>query len=173
MIGVSIFLLPNGTFFVELLVFVVIVLIMAKYVLPPLNKAMEGRQEKIRASLEAAEQARAEAAAAGDERAKVLAQARDQARDIVAAAQALAEQVKSEAGGRGQAEYDRIVGSASDEVATARQRAIEEASARIGEIVFDLVNKIVGREVDQQTHQDLIREAVAALTAEAQRGTSR
>ncbi len=173
MIGVSIFLLPNGTFFVELLVFVVIVLIMAKYVLPPLNKAMEGRQEKIRASLEAAEQARAEAAAAGDERAKVLAQARDQARDIVAAAQALAEQVKSEAGGRGQAEYDRIVGSANDEVATARQRAIEEASARIGEIVFDLVNKIVGREVDQQTHQDLIREAVAALTAEAQRGTSR
>ena len=173
MIGSSIFLLPNGTFFVELLVFVVIVLIMAKYVLPPLNKAMEGRQEKIRASLEAAEQARAEAAAAGDERAKVLAQARDQARDIVAAAQALAEQVKSEAGGRGQAEYDRIVGSANDEVATARQRAIEEASARIGEIVFELVNKIVGREVDQQTHQDLIREAVAALTAEAQRGTSR
>lgn len=173
MIGVSIFLLPNGTFFVELLVFVVIVLIMAKYVLPPLNKAMEGRQEKIRASLEAAELARAEAAAAGDERATVLSQARDQARDIVAAAQALAEQVKSEAGGRGQAEYDRIVGSANDEVATARQRAIEEASARIGEIVFDLVNKIVGREVDQQTHQDLIREAVAALTAEAQRGTSR
>lgn len=173
MIGVSIFLLPNGTFFVELLVFAVIVFIMAKYVLPPLNKAMEGRQEKIRASLEAAELARAEAAAAGDERAKVLAQARDQARDIVAAAQALAEQVKSEAGGRGQAEYDRIVDSANDEVATARQRAIEEASARIGEIVFDLVNKIVGREVDQQTHQDLIREAVAALTAEAQRGTSR
>ena len=173
MIGVSIFLLPNGTFFVELLVFAVIVIIMAKYVLPPLNKAMEGRQEKIRASLEAADLARAEAAAAGDERAKVLAQARDQARDIVAAAQALAEQVKSEAGGRGQAEYDRIVASASDEVATARQRAIEEASARIGEIVFDLVNKIVGREVDQQTHQDLIREAVAALTAEAQRGTSR
>ena len=173
MIGVSIFLLPNGTFFVELLVFAVIVIIMAKYVLPPLNKAMEGRQEKIRASLEAADQARAEAAAAGDERAKVLAQARDQAREIVAAAQALAEQVKSEAGGRGQVEYDRIVGSASDEVATARQRAIEEASARIGEIVFDLVNKIVGREVDQQTHEDLIREAVAALTAEAQRGTSR
>ena len=173
MIGSSIFLLPNGTFFVELLVFAVIVLIMAKYVLPPLNKAMEGRQEKIRASLEAADQARAEAAAAGDERAQVLAQARDQAREIVAAAQALADQVKSEAGGRGQAEFDRIVGSANDEVATARQRAIEEASSRIGEIVFDLVNKIVGREVDQQTHQDLIREAVAALTAEAQRGTSR
>ncbi len=173
MIGVSIFLLPNGTFFVELLVFVAILLVMAKFVLPPLNKAMEGRQAKIRASLDAADQARAEAAAADDERAKVLTQARDQAREIVAAAQSLAEQVKSEAGGRGQAEFERIVESAHDEVAMARQRAIEEASARVGEIVFELVNKIVGREVDQSTHDDLIREAVAALTAEAQRGTSR
>ena len=170
MIGESVFLLPNGTFFVELAVVVIILFLVTKYILPPLNKAMEGRQEKIRTALEAAEQARAEAAAADDERAQVLTQAREQARDIVASAQALAEQVRSEAGGRGQAEYERIVESARDEVTVARQRAIEEASERIGEIVFDLVTKIVGREVDQSAHQDLIREAIDALRAEAQRG---
>ncbi|NNN00566.1 MAG: F0F1 ATP synthase subunit B [Acidimicrobiaceae bacterium] len=173
MIAVSIFLLPNGTFFVELLVVLVILLVVTKYILPPLNKAMEGRQAKIRASLEAADLARAEAAAADDERAKVLAQARDQAREIVAFAQTTSDQVKAEAAGRAQVEYDRIVSSASGEVATARQRAIDEASARIGEIVFDLVTKIVGREVDQNSHQDLVREAVAALNAEANKGTSR
>lgn len=173
MFAQSIFLLPNGTFFVELLVVVAILFIVTKYILPPLNKAMEKRQATIRASLEAAEIARAEAAAAGDERATVLAQARDQAREIVAAAQALADQVKAEAGGRGQAEYERIVASADGEINTARQRAIDEASARIGEIVFDLVTKIVGREVDQSTHQDLIQEAVAALNAEAAKGSNR
>ncbi len=173
MFAQSIFLLPNGTFFVELLVVVAILFIVTKYILPPLNKAMEKRQATIRASLEAAEMARAEAAAAGDERASVLVQARDQAREIVAAAQALADQVKAEAGGRGQAEYERIVASADGEIATARQRAIDEASARIGEIVFDLVTKIVGREVDQSTHQDLIQEAVAALNAEAAKGSNR
>jgi len=152
---------------------VAILFIVTKYILPPLNKAMEKRQATIRASLEAAEIARAEAAAAGDERASVLAQARDQAREIVAAAQALADQVKAEAGGRGQAEYERIVASADGEIDTARQRAIDEASARIGEIVFDLVTKIVGREVDQSTHQDLIQEAVAALNAEAAKGSNR
>ncbi len=171
MIGESVFLLPNGTFFVELAVVVIILFLVTKYILPPLNRAMEGRQEKIRTALEAAERARAEAAAADDERSQVLNQAREQAREIVASAQALAEQVKTEAGGRGQAEYERIVESAHDEVTVARQRAIEEASARIGEIVFDLVTRIVGREVDQNAHQDLIREAIAALTAEAQRGT--
>jgi F-type H+-transporting ATPase subunit b len=169
----SIFLIPNGTFFVELAVFAVILFLVTKFILPPLNKAMEGRQAKIRAALEAADQARAEADAAGDERAKVLSAARDQAREIVDAAQATADQVKAESGGRGQAEYDRIVANAQNEVASARQRAIDEASAKIGEIVFDLVTKIVGREVDQNAHQDLIREAVSALNAEAQRETNR
>jgi F-type H+-transporting ATPase subunit b len=172
MFAESIFLLPNGTFFVELATFVAILVFAWKKILPPLNRAMEARQEKIRVSLELADQARAEAAAAGDERQQVLAQARDQAREIVAAAQATADQVKAEAAGRGQAEYDRIVGSAAIEVDTARQRAIDEASARIGEIVFDLVAKIVGREVDQSAHEDLIREAVAALNAETQKGAS-
>ena len=168
----SIFLLPNGTFFVELFVVVVILWLATKYILPPLNKAMEARQEKIRSALEAADQARAEAAAADEERAKVIAAARDQARAIVAAAQATADQVKAEAGGRGQLEYDRIVANAQSEVDTVRQRAIDEASARIGEIVFELVAKVVGREVDENAHQDLVREAIAALDTEAQRETN-
>jgi len=165
----SIFLLPNGTFFVELLVVAIILFLVTKYILPPLNKAMTDRQEKIRGSLEAADQARADAAVAEDERQKVLAAARDQSREIVAAAQATADQVKAEAAGRGQAEYDRIVANAQSEVDAIRQRAIDEASARIGEIVFDLVAKVVGREVDQTAHQDLVREAIAALNAESQR----
>ena len=167
MIAESIFLIPNGTFVVELAVVAVILFLVTKYILPPLNKAMENRQEQIRGALDAADQARAEAAAAGDERAKVLAAARDQAREIVAAAQSTSDSVKAESGARGQAEYDRIIAAAQGEVDTARQRAIDEASAKIGEIVFDLVAKIVGREVDQNAHQDLVREAVSALNAES------
>jgi F-type H+-transporting ATPase subunit b len=170
MTGTSIFLLPNGTFFVELLVVAIILFLMTKYILPPLNKALEARQERIRSALAAADAARAEAAAADDERDKVLAQARDQARAIVAGAQETSDQLKAEAAGRAQVEYDRIVATAQGEVAAARQHAIDEASARIGEIVFDLVSKIVEREVDQSTHDDLVREAVAALNAEALKG---
>ena len=173
MIATSVFLIPNGTFVVELLVVLVILYLMTKYILPPLNRALEGRQEKIRQSLASAEAARAEAALAGDERARLLGEARDQARLIVETAQATSDQVKAEAGARGQAEYDRILANAQNEVASARQRAVDEASARVGEIVFELVTKIVGREVDQSAHQDLVREAVSALRGEALKGTDR
>jgi F-type H+-transporting ATPase subunit b len=169
----SIFLLPNGTWFVELLVFIIILYVVSKYALPKMNAMIEARQDKIRTALQAADEARCAADAAGDERARVLNEAREQARDIVANAQALSDQVKAESAGRGQVEYDRIVGQANAEVASARQRAIDEASAKIGEIVFDLVAKVVGREVDQSAHQDLVREAVAALSAEAQRESNR
>jgi F-type H+-transporting ATPase subunit b len=172
MISASIFLIPNGTFFIELVTVAVILLLMTKYILPPLNKALEARQEKIRESLAAADAAKAEAAAAGDERQQLLGAARDQAREIVTAAQATSDQVKAESVGRAQAEYDRIIAAANAEVDTARQRAIDEASARIGEVVFELVNQIVGREVDESSHQELVREAVAALNVEAARGST-
>jgi len=173
MIATSIFLLPKGTFFVELLVFVVLLFIAGRYILPPLNKALTSRQEKIGAALAAADAARAEAADADNERAKVLAEAREQARQIVAGAQATSDKLKDDEAGRAHVEYERIVASAQGEVAAARQHAIDDASARIGEIVFELVTKIVGREVDQSTHDDLVREAVAALHAEAAKGAIR
>ena len=169
----SIFLLPNGTWFVELAVVVIILWVVTKYALPILNAAIEARQDKIRTALIAAEEARAAADAAGDERARVLSEAREQARDIVANAQALSDQIKAESGARGQSEYERIVFQANGEVQSARQRAIDEASGKIGEIVFDLVAKVVGREVDQAAHEDLVREAVAALSAEAQKESNR
>jgi len=166
----SVFLLPNGTFFVELFIFLVIVFLISKYILPPLNRAMADRQEKIRASLEAADKARADAAAADDERRAVLEQARHQAREIVAQANHTAEQVRSEAQARGQAESERIIANAQAELAVARQRAVEESASRMGEIVLDTVEKIIGREVDAAAHRDLLDEAIEALRSDVQPG---
>jgi F-type H+-transporting ATPase subunit b len=165
MLGASIFLIPNGTFYVELVVFLIILGLITKKLLPPMMKSLETRQEKIRVALAAADAAQEQAAEAETQRAAVLSAARDQAREIVAAAQAAAEAVKAESGAKGQAEYDRIVSAANAEVAAAKQRAVDEAAARMGEVAFELVSKIVGREVDQAAHQDLVREAVTALGA--------
>jgi F-type H+-transporting ATPase subunit b len=162
----SIFLLPNGTFFIELIVSLVLIFLIYKYILPPLNKAMQDRQEKIRVSLESADQARADAAAADDERRSALEQARQQAREIVATANHTAEQVRTDAQARGQAEYDRIVANADVEIALARQRAVEEAAARMGEVVMEVVERIIGREVNADVHRDLIDQAVTALREE-------
>ncbi len=164
------FLLPNGTFLVELAVLLVILFLTTKYIVPPLNKAMEERQADIRNSLDAADAARADAAAADEERRAALDEARAQAREIVAAAQATSDQIRGEAQGRGQAEYDRIVANAEAEVALARQRAVDDAADQLGTIVMGVVERVIGREVDMKAHQDLVNEAVGALKATATGG---
>jgi F-type H+-transporting ATPase subunit b len=161
----GIFLLPNGTFFVELLVFAVILFLITKYIVPPLNKAMEGRQEKIRTALESAEQARLDAAAADDEKRAALDEARGQAREIIAQANHTADQIRADATAPAQAEADRIRAAGEADVALAKQRAVEEAAAQMGEVVLSVVEKIVGREVNAASHQDLIDEAIGALKA--------
>jgi F-type H+-transporting ATPase subunit b len=164
------FLIPNATFIVELVAFLVVLAVLAKYVLPPLNKALSERAERIRSELDAADEAKADAAAADEERRSSLEDARRDAREIVAQANRTAERVVGEGQARGQAEYERIVSSGEAEVRLARQRAVEQASTRMGELVMDVVERVIGREVDAAAHRDLIDEAVAALSADEESG---
>ena len=161
------FLVPNGTFIVVLLAFVLVLTVVGKYVLPPLNKALTERQEQIRGELEAADKAKADAEEADAERRTVLEQARAQAREMVAQAQTTADQIVGNATGEGQAVHDRIVASAEAEVVVARQAAVEEVTARVGEIVLAAAERVIGREIRASDHQDLIDEAIAAVRAES------
>jgi F-type H+-transporting ATPase subunit b len=162
------FLIPNATFIVELVAFLVVLAFIAKYVLPVLKKALDDRAELIRSQLSAAEAAKADAAAADASRRSELEEARQAAREIIAQANRTAEQVRTDAQAKAQSEFERIVGNAATEVTLARQRAIEEAADRMGQIVMDVVERIIGREVNAEAHHDLIGEAVSALRADAE-----
>jgi F-type H+-transporting ATPase subunit b len=153
-------------FIIELVVFVVLVVVIGRRLIPYVSRMMTATQEKIRASLEVADQARADALAADDERHGALEETRRTAQEILAQADRTAEAVRQNAQARGEAEFERIVASADAEVALARQRAVDEAANRLGEIVMDVAERVIAREVDAEAHHDLIDEAVSALNAD-------
>jgi F-type H+-transporting ATPase subunit b len=160
-------------FIVEWIVALVLVYLMAtKWPIPLIRAGMANQQEKIRASLEAADQAAADAAAVDDERHHKLEEARQTAQEILAQANRTAEAVRTGAQARGQSEYERIVGGAEVEVALARRRAVEEAANLLGQVVMDLVENVISREVSAEAHHDLIEEAVSALRADAAGGAA-
>ncbi len=165
------FLIPNATLIVELVCFLIVLAFLGRIVLPPLNKVLKERATQIQGDLEAADEAKADAAEADEERRRALEEARQHAREIVEQANRTAEQVAADAQARGQVEYDRLLAAAERDVALARQRAIEEASGRLSEVVIGLVSQILGREVDAEAHRDLINEAVAAISSEDVAGT--
>jgi F-type H+-transporting ATPase subunit b len=159
-------------FIIEFIVFLVLVYLIGKRAIPWVGTAMAKQQEKIRVSLESADQARADASAADEDRHAVLEEARGTAREIVAQADRTAEAVRVGAQARAQTEYERIVASAQAEVALARQRAVEEAANRLGQIVMDVVERVIEREVNAEAHHDLIEEAVSALRADTTGGAA-
>ena len=161
------FLVPNGTFIFELIAFLIVLGVIGWKVLPPLNKMLTQRQDQIRGELEAADQAKTDAEQADSERRQELDTARQQAREIVAQANRTADQVTLARQAQAQAEYERIVSSAEAEVAVARQAAVEQITARVGEIVIAAAERVIGREIQASDHQDLIDEAIAAVSAEA------
>jgi F-type H+-transporting ATPase subunit b len=161
------FLVPNGTLIVEVIAFLIVLFVIYRYVLPPLNKALAQRQEEIRSSLEAAETARADAAETEAQRQVIVDEARQRAREIVSQANRVAESTAAQSEERGRQEYERLLRAAEAEIALARRRAIDEASAQLGALVMSVARQVIGRDIDAAAHRDLIDEAVAALQASA------
>ncbi len=162
-VATSNFLIPNATLFVELIAFLIVLGVIGKLVLPRLNTALDQRIGQIKGELEAADEAKADAAAAEDDRRRALEEARQHAREIVATANRTAEQVAADGQARGQSEYERLLAAAETDVTLARQRALEEAADQLGTLVVDVTERIIGREVNAEAHRDLIDEAVGAL----------
>ncbi|MGA2521822.1 MAG: F0F1 ATP synthase subunit B [Acidimicrobiales bacterium] len=167
MIASSNFLIPNATLIVEIVAFLIVLGFLAKYVLPPLNKALTERQEQIRNALETADRARAEAEETRAQREGIIDEARQQAREILAQANRTAQRLVSEAEDKGQRENERLVNSAQSEITLARQRAVEEVTAQVGTLVLSVARQVIGREIDPAAHRDLIDEAVAVLRSPA------
>jgi F-type H+-transporting ATPase subunit b len=164
------FLIPNGTFVVELVMFLIVLGVIAIWILPPLQNVTEARRTRIRTVLQRAEEARSEARSALAERDAILAEARGQARSIVDSASQGAEASVEQARKTGQEEYARLVEEARREIAAECQGAREELIGRLDALVVAAAERILEGEVDVARHRDLIDEAVAAATGDSTSG---
>src|SRR5689334_25375803 len=106
------FLLPNATFLAELAIFLILVFILAKWVIPPINQAMTTRQELIAAQFEEAAKAKAEAQASQDAHKAELADARAEASRIREEAREQGAQIVAQHREQAQVEADRVTANA-------------------------------------------------------------
>lgn len=161
------FLIPNATFIVELVAFLLILGFLAKYVLPPLNKAVATRQETIRLGLAEAEAGRELRRQADAERQRILDEAREQARAVIDQATRIGETVREELTQRGHEEYERILAGARLEIERATQRAAQELRAQVVDLVIETASRVIGAELDDAAHRRLVEETILAVDSRA------
>ena len=153
----------NLTLFAQAAVFAIFIWFTARFVWPPLMKAVEDRQAKIADGLAAAEKgARSlqDASAKSDE---ALKQARTQAQEILAAANKQAVQVVEQSKTVAKSEGDRIVNAAREEVQRELNQAKEHLRKQVGELAVIGASKILKREIDAKAHADVLNDLAARV----------
>jgi F-type H+-transporting ATPase subunit b len=142
------FLVPNATFLVELAAFALLFFLLAKYVVPPINRAMMRRQEAIRTQFADLDKATADANAAEAEFKALIADARHEAARIREEAREQGAQIVAEMRQRAQTEAARIVENGHAQVAAERQQAVASLRAEVGTLATTLAGRIVGESLD-------------------------
>ena len=161
------FLVPNGTFVIELVAFLVVVFVIGRYILPYITKPMEERQDTIRRALTDAEEAKRRAAEAETESKRVIGEARSQARSVVDEANRVAEQVRTEKREQADQEYERRVSQASADIAAQTRRAQEDLRRQTADLAIAVTEKVLGEGIDEQTHRGLIDRTIAEVASQA------
>lgn len=150
------FLVPNGTFFVELIAFAIMFFIIARYIVPPINRAMTARQDAIRKEFADLDQARADAKSAEEEFRAQIADARHEAARIREEAREQGAAIIAEMREQAQAEAARIVEHAHTQIEADRQQAVASLRAEVGTLATSLAGRIVGESLEDQARQSRV-----------------
>jgi F-type H+-transporting ATPase subunit b len=167
------FLVPNGTFWVELVAFAIMVFILARYVIPPINRAMTARQEAIRKEFADLEAAQADARAAEKEYRDQLADAKHEAARIREDAREQGAAIIADMRKQAQDEADRILRHARAQLEAERAQAVAALRTEVGSMATELAGRIVGESLeDDDRRARTVERFIAALEQESSASTA-
>lgn len=149
-----------------LIVFGLLVAVLYALAWKPLIQGLDLREKTIALQIAEAKQASETAATKLKEYEAKLNEAAVQAQELVAQArkdaEAVGERIKSEA----QAEATRQRERSLAEIEAAKQSALSELTNKSTDMAFALARRVVGRELRQEDHQQLINDAMNRLPSQ-------
>jgi len=129
--GTSNFLVPNGTFFVVLIIFLIVLGVIGKWVVPPVSKALRERDAMVKHTVEDTRAAADQFAAADQDYQAEMAKARGEASKL-----------RDEARAEGRKVLEDMRGRASEQVASTLQQADSELKEQALSIQADLRSSV-------------------------------
>jgi len=146
----------NFTLFMQAIAFFAFILFTAKFVWPPLMRAIDTRQKQIADGIAAGEEGRHSLASAEKRIADMVAEAKDRSSEIIAQGEKLKSETVDAAKAEAKAEANRILVAAKAEIAQELARAKESLRDAVADLAVAGAAKILKREVDAKAHADLL-----------------
>jgi len=169
----------SGTFLVSpdvglmiwtFLVFGLSLYVLKKVVFPRIQEALDKRQRIIEDSIDAAERTRVEADELLAEYRERLAQAREQAEEIVARARKAADASESQAVEDGKAKREEMLEQSKREIQAETRRAIQDIRNEVADLTILATEKVTRKTLDEDDQRRLVEEALSELDFSALAG---
>ena len=146
----------NLTLFMQAAAFAAFIWFTARFVWPPLMRAVDTRQKQIADGLAAGEQGRQSLANTEKKIAEMMVEAKQRSSEIIAQGDKLKAETIEAAKGQAKAEADRILAGAKAEIEQEVMRAKEALRNQVADLAVAGASKILKREVDAKAHADLL-----------------
>ena len=145
-----------GLVFWTTLVFLTFWLLVGKFAIKPITKAIKDREHTIADALSAAEKAKQDVQQLQADNASLLKEAREESAKILKEAKDLKESIVAEAHNSAKEEAAKIVASAKVEIDAQKKAALAEVKNEVSKLSLEIAQKVLGRELesskDQQTY---------------------
>ncbi len=153
----------NATLLGQAITFAILVWFTMKFVWPPLTNMMDERAKRIADGLAAAERGKQDLEEASRRVEDQIRAAKQQATELVLAAEKRSGQIVEEAKQAAKSEGERILAEARAEVGQEVSRAKEALRGQVAELAVVGAEKILRREIDAAKHADLLASIKAEL----------
>lgn len=146
----------NLTLLMQAAAFAAFIWFTAKFVWPPLMRAIENRQQQIADGIAAGEQGKQSLAASEKRIADMMVEAKTRSSEIIAQGEKLKSETVDAAKAEAKAEAERILAAAKAEIAQEVVRAKEALRNQVADLAVAGAAKILKREVDAKAHAELL-----------------
>src|SRR3990172_9354554 len=153
----------NLTLFAQAITFAAFIWFTARFIWPPLMRAVETRQKQIADGLAAGERGRQDLDRAAKRTAELLREARQKAQEVLAQVDRRAVEIVEEAKVAAKAQGEQLIAGAKAEIDQEVFRAKEALRTQVAALAVAGAEKILRREVDAKAHAELLRAVEAEL----------
>ncbi len=143
-----------GLIFWMTLAFAILLLILGKYVWPPVMRALNDREVAIEQSLHQAEAARKEMENLQFTNEKLLKEAKEERDALLRDARKVREKLIDEARERAAVEAERILESARERIQNEKMAAITDLKIQVANLSVEIAEKLLAQELSDKTKNE-------------------
>jgi F-type H+-transporting ATPase subunit b len=138
--------------------FIVFFVLIWTFAFKPVSRMLADRRDRIEQGLKDAEQARRDRENAEAERVSTLAEARQEANEILTRAQKVAQETREADIAATREELERMRERAAGDIEAEKQRAIAELRGEVADLALAAASRVVGESMTDDRQRRLVRE---------------